>query len=110
MTVAITPLIQSQTLTSAFASYFTASGYTRIDMMTLYNPVGNAAELVTIEWVPSGGATGTPSQITSHNCLGGETFVVYGLIGHTLAPGDKIYAKGAAGGLVNLFASGTVTS
>lgn len=110
MSVTIQPLIQSQTLTNAFANYFTAGGYTRVDAMTLYNPVGNAAEVVTIEWVPSGGATGTPSMIASHNCLPGESFMVYAMIGQTLAPGDRIYAKGAAGGLVNLFASGTVTS
>lgn len=110
MSVTIQPLIQSQTLTNAFVNLFTASGYTRIDAMTLFNPVGNAAEVVTIEWVPNGGSPATASMISSHNCLGGETFVVYGMIGQTLAPGDKIYAKGAAGSLVNLFASGTVSS
>ena len=85
MSVTITPLIQSQQIASALTSYFTASGNTRIDAMTLYNPIGNAAELVTIEWVPSGGSTGAASKITTHNCLAGETFNVYGLIGQTLA-------------------------
>lgn len=110
MSVTILPLIQSATITSAMASYWAASGYTRIDALTLYNPIGNAAELVNIEWVPAGGSAGTGNRISSHNCLPGETFSVYGLIGQTFAPGDKLYAQGATGGLVNMFASGTVTS
>ena len=110
MSVTIQPLIQSQQIANAFTAYFTAAGYTRVDAMTLYNPRGNAAELVTIEWVPSGGATGAASIIVEQNCLAGVPYNVFALIGQTLAPGDKIYAKGAAGNLVNLFASGTVTS
>lgn len=110
MTVRLQALIQSQVLTNALVSYFTSEGRTRIDALTLYNGIGNAAELVTIEWVPSGGAVGAANITTTHNMLPGETFNAFGLIGQTLMPGDKIYAKGAAGSLVNIFASGTVTS
>lgn len=110
MAVQIAPLIQSQVLTSGFVVYFTASGFTRIDAMTLYNPVGNAAALVTLAWVPSGGSIATANQITSHNMLPGETFIPFGFIGQTLAAGDKIYAEAATGALVNLFASGTIQS
>ncbi len=110
MSVIIQPLIQSVTLTSSLVSEFTASGNTRIDAMTLYNPRGNPAELVTIEWVPSGGSTGGGNIITEQNCLPGIPYVVFAFIGQAMAPGDKIYAKGAAGSLVNMFASGTVTS
>ena len=111
MSVTIQPLIQSEVLTNALVTYFTAKGNTRVDAMTLYNPVGNAAEVVTVYWVPSGGtASDAKNEIANHNCLPGEAFNVFGIIGHTLNPGDSIAAIGTAGSLVNLFASGTVTS
>jgi hypothetical protein len=110
MTVNIQPLIQSHTLSNAYVSLFTASAPTRIDAVTLFNPTGNASETVTIEWVPTGGSTGAGNLIASYTLLGGNSATVYELIGQVMAAGDQIYAKGATGALVNMFASGTVVT
>lgn len=110
MAVSIASLIESQVLTNAMALYFTASGATRVDAMALFNPAGNAASVVTVAWVPKNGAIGVPNQIQSHNMQPGETFVPFGFIGQVLMPGDMIYAMADTNGLVNLFASGTISS
>lgn len=109
MAVTIQPLIQSQTLANSLAVYFTASAATRIDAMTLMN-AGAATETVTIQWVPSGGAAATANIIAKITLLAGQSASVYQFIGQTMAAGDKIEALGATGGLVNLFASGTVST
>jgi len=103
-------LIQALQVPAVNTSVFTAQAATRIDAMTLYNPVGNAACLVTLSIVAGSGGAGTANQISSHNCLPGETYSVFGLIGQSLAIGDQIYALAATAGLVNLLASGLRTS
>lgn len=110
MAVNIQPLIQSQVLSSVLTQVFLAAAPTRIDAMTLFNPVGNAAETVTLEWVPRGGAVGAANIIASYILLGGGSASVFEMTGQVLAAGDMIYAKGATGALVNLFASGTVAT
>ena len=113
MAVNIQPLIQSQVIGSTLAAVFTAVAATRIDAMTLFNPIGNATETITLEWVPHGGATGNANMIASYTLLGtsgGNSATVYELIGQVMGAGDMLYAKGATGALVNLFASGTIST
>lgn len=110
MSASNVPLIQALQVPATNTLVFTASANTRLDAVTLYNPIGNAACLVTLSIVPVGGSPTAPDQITSHNCLAGETYPAFGLIGQSLRAGDMIYALAATAGLVNLFASGLITS
>lgn len=110
MSASIEPLIQAVQVPNANTSMFTAFGNTRIDAVTLYNPIGNAAVLVTLSIVPAGDTPGAGDQAWSQNCLPGVTYSATGLIGQALGPGDQIYAVAAVAALVNLFASGLVTS
>lgn len=110
MSASNVPLIQALQVPATNTLVFTASAKTRLDAVTLYNPIGNAACLVTLSIVPAGGSAAAPDQITSHNCLPGETFPVFGMIGQSLAIGDMIYALAGTAALVNLFASGLITS
>lgn len=110
MSASNVPLIQALPIAATNTLVFTATAKTRLDAVTLYNPIGNAACLVTLSIVTAGGSPGTPNQITSHNCLAGETYLVFGMIGQSLGVGDMIYAQAATASLVNLFASGLITS
>lgn len=110
MTVTIQPIIEPQAIPAASTLLFTATARTSIDALTLYNPKANAACAVTLNWVPAGSAVANPNITIEHTMQPGETYVVYGLIGQTLAAGDMIYAIAATGGLVNIFGSGTVSS
>lgn len=110
MAVQITPLFTSQVITNAWASYYTALAPTRIDAMALYNGPPNAIEFCQIAWVPSGGAIGNANIIQGTQVFPNQTWIPFGFVGQTLGTGDMIYALGTAGGLVNFFASGTVSS
>jgi hypothetical protein len=108
--VSFGPLVQAVQVAGAWTQVFDAAALTRLDAVTLYNPIGNAACLVTLAIVPSGGSILTPNQITSQNMLAGVTWNPSGLIGQSLNIGDTIWALAGTAGLVNLFIAGTQSS
>lgn len=110
MAVTIQPLIEPQAIPNVSSLLFTAIGNTSIDALTLYNPLANAACKVTLNWVASGNSVANPNIVIEHIMQPGESYPVYGLIGQVMAAGDKLYAIAATTLLVNIFASGTVST
>lgn len=110
MAVTFSPLIQAVQIAGAWTQYYAAAALTRLDAVTLYNPIGNAATLVTLAIVSAGGTILTPNQITSQNMLAGVTWNPPGLIGQALHIGDSLWAMAGAPSLVNLWVTGTLSS
>ncbi len=109
MAASIAPLIEPTIVASTVANLFTATVATRIGAFSLMNPSAST-ETVTVYWVPEGGSPATGNIVTKKTLIAGEIYPIYAMIGQTLAPGDMLQAFGATGGLVNIFASGTLNS
>lgn len=110
MAVTIQTLVAPQAVPNVSTLLFTATSPTSIDALTLYNPAANAACKVTLNWVPTAGSVANSNMTIEHTMQPGESYPVFGLIGQVMSTGDKLYAIAATTNLVNIFASGTVTS
>lgn len=104
MAVVAKALIETQQLTAANATYYTAVNVrTIIDKMTLCNTTANAVA-VTIDTVKSGGTSGAVERVISSRSIApGETYLCPEVVGHILNTGDSIQGLGA---LITIRASG----
>jgi len=99
------------TIAAAATSYFTAIGVTEIRKLTFNNPSSSVAYTISVWIAPSGsGATTVTNMITTRNLQPLEAWDARQIIGHVLNIGDQIFAAASVAGVVNMMASGLVTS
>lgn len=107
--MAVTPkaIIQSQQLTNANVTYYTATNVrTIIDKFTLVNTTAGAVT-ATVDAVDSGGTAGASERlISARSIAAGETYTCPEVVGHILNPGDSIQALASANTSITIRASG----
>jgi hypothetical protein len=102
-----TTLIGSKDAESAQTTQYTAVSVTAIiDKFTGTNHSGAAATL-SVNLVPAVGSAGTTNLIVKEKSLAaGEAYTFPEIVGHTLAPGDKISTIASAAGAIAIRCSG----
>lgn len=111
MSFLIQPLFEATLVTNAATTFYTALARTRIDAMSVINPSATVTYTFTLHWVPSGGAAATANKIVpARPILPGESWIVFPIIGQTLAVGDFIQALASTTNVLNLAASGMLMS
>lgn len=107
MAVVAKALIETQQLTIANLTYYTAVNVrTIIDKMTLCNTTSNAIS-VTIDLVKSGGTAGNVERIISARSISpGETYLCPEAVGHILNTGDSIQGLASSATSITIRASG----
>ena len=100
-------LVESQQLTNANATYYTATNVrTIIDKMTLCNTTSGAVT-ATVDLVDSGGSAGASERIISARSIAaGETYICPEAVGHVLNNGDSIQALASANTSITIRVSG----
>lgn len=101
------PLIAAKDAENTQTTQYTATSVVAIiDKFTATNHSAGAAT-ISVHLVPAVGSPGASNQIVKSKSLAvDETYTFPELVGHTLAPGDRISTLASASGAIAIRASG----